>query len=340
MNNLVKDVQKTLVSNLGNLEKGIGYNTETLIKSKSGSFLFSESSINSEFLERWFKIENNDSFEDAFKIVTYGIGDEIKKTSSLISSSLLSFLCFHKLYNNPDEKRLLINFKDYGFEELGEVSFEDCMFEVRNKVIGYQYPSCMDLLLISHSSKILFFLESKFTEPLISESKKRYGKSYILLYYDLKDQLNKIGIDIKKDKETGELILLSQRDSKYLEGIKQSISHIIGISRGPSDNNKGYYPSEYSVKYRNLFNNPEYKKVYGTILYDHGKLIEEYKEDFQIFFNDGKEIINSINKWNEENYEELENLKIINVPITYQKLFNYKENKQLLSENVIKFYDI
>lgn len=315
------------------------YYTEKTAENKDSGTQFMNIPITYKFLENWFNIENK-SFQEAFEIVAKGIGDEITKMSSIISSSLLSLLCFHKLYNNQNDNRLIINFKDYGVEDMGEVFFDDCMFEVRNKVIGYQFPSCIDLLLISHSSKILLFLESKFTEPIVSQYKRRYGKSYLPLYSSFKEYLEEIGIYFKEDTDTDELILYTKEDHKYIDGIKQAISHIIGISRGPSDNDKGYYPLKFVEKYKNLFNNPSYKKLFGTILYDHDKLTESYIKDFKSFFKSehSQGIINSINTWNEGNYEKIENLQIINTPFTYQKLFNYKRNKQLLNDNIINFY--
>ena len=213
-----------------------------------------------------FGIEPNNNWIEAFKIITEGQGSEIRKINSLISSSLLSLLTFHKLFrnNNPGlclEVKLPDNEKT--------VKFDQCFFEFRNKVISL--PSCVDVALYSTESNILLFLESKFTEIFSTCEKALYGKGYIDLYTNkhLIDTLSsrlKIGRNKSKGKEMLSLEV-NGNGKHYIEGIKQSVSHLIGLVKGPAKSGQGYYPEEYYADYRKLYNNAR-ELYYGTILFE------------------------------------------------------------------------
>lgn len=84
----------------------------------------------------------------------------------------------------------------------------------------------------------MLFLESKLTEMFESSTlEKEYGKSYKPLYRGtaIEEALNMGGI--KVDADATNLILRSEKRTQYLEGIKQTISHLIGLVRGPQRTN-------------------------------------------------------------------------------------------------------
>ncbi|MBD5197487.1 MAG: hypothetical protein HDS89_08565 [Bacteroidales bacterium] len=294
-----------------------------------------------------FGIEPNNNWIEAFKIITEGQGGEIRKINSLISSSLLSLLTFHKLFrnNNPGlclEVKLPDNEKT--------VKFDQCFFEVRNKVISL--PSCVDVALYSTESNILLFLESKFTEIFSTCEKALYGKGYIDLYTNkhLIDTLSsrlKIGRNKSKGKEMLSLEV-NGNGKHYIEGIKQSVSHLIGLVKGPAKSGQGYYPEEYYADYRKLYNNAR-ELYYGTILFEPSGLKEgngPFKDYCDLYCDTigmhGEEIIAGIREWikaRNKNCDKAKSIRVLNIPLTYQSLFK-GENSSLLTSEIRSFYSL
>lgn len=146
-----------------------------------GDFKFFNETVLARKFANIFGIEPDKNWIEAFRIVTEGQGDEIKKINNPLSSSLLSLLVFHKLFNNESEFHVVIELKDQTGESRN-IRFNKCFFEVRNTVITL--PSCIDVVLYSEESKIILFLESKFTEYMSVCVQKDYGQGYINLYSD------------------------------------------------------------------------------------------------------------------------------------------------------------
>lgn len=290
-----------------------------------------------------FGIKPNDTWLEAFRIVTAGQGGEINKINSLISSSLLSLLVFHKLFLGSDtnvaiEIQLPIN------GEKRKVAFNLCLFEVRNKVI--KTPSCVDVVLYSEDNHILLFLESKFVEYHVTTFEEKYGKSYIDLYHNYLNEFLKENLELgdRKDK----LIIKAKQDKCYIEGIKQTISHLIGLVKGPSVGGRGYYPQKYYTEYSKLYHDAT-ELYYGTILYDPSglkvddKLYNDYKTLYiNTIGKHGFGIVDGIREWCKaiSPNEKRKDIVILNTPLTYQSLL--KDDplyKNVLPENVIKFYN-
>lgn len=223
--------------------------------------------------------------------------------------------------------------------------YTECLFEVRNEVINL--PSCIDVILVEYNKDnevdSILFLESKFTEYLEDiKDKKEYGKSYIPLYEkeEIRESL-KQGKILVEDKNEENLILTSDFRI-YIEGIKQSISHLIGLVKGPkiyeNEPKNQYYPKQYQTKYINLF---EKSKVlfYGSILFQTPTIqLAQYKEIYNnIIANNGESILRGIYEWSEM---ENEKIKILPNILTYQCIFNTIQNGKLLNDNVRKLYGL
>lgn len=169
-----------------------------------------------------FGIDNEKKtvFIEKFKMACSGTGDELKKITTLHSSSLCALLFFFDV----DERPL----------KLHDVEFTKSFFEFKNKVIGY--PSNIDVVLLGRNlktnKKVLLFLESKFSEYItgINKANSQYeiGSSYF--------KENCFSAPIYK-KMVSEGILIynaeksyfSSTDDKYIEGLKQIVSHYYGI---------------------------------------------------------------------------------------------------------------
>lgn len=175
-----------------------------------------------------FGIADTELFKDKFHMSIGGSGRELKRIATVHSSSLCALLFFYGVSkSNPYE--LNIAGTDYVFTE--------SYFEYQNTVIEGRNPSNMDVVLIGEEKKTglktVFFIESKF-----SEYYERPGKKLNIATEYLKDKysksiyksgcLEKMGINLIEKAGESEFSIESE-DSCYLEGIKQMISHFIGV---------------------------------------------------------------------------------------------------------------
>lgn len=282
--------------------------------------------------------KDRDVFYEAFNIATQGQGDELRKVNSVISSALLSLLTFYPLFENTDKsKYLTIN---------GERYFR-CFFEVRNRVINPSRPSCVDVALISVDEKKILFLESKLSEYADGvEARHEYGKGYKSLY----EECGLFSIALSKHFRLGErkdkLILKSLDDKEkiYIEGIKQSISHLIGLVRGPQFYKQGYYPKDYYEEYEDFYEKADVIE-YATILFDPAAFnvnTEEFKAYSELYsktiIEHGKEIVDCIKSWDNGESEYKKRIEILERILTYQRLLSDKNNRRLVAESVLKYY--
>lgn len=179
-------------------------------------------------LAELFGIRRRDLFREKFAQSCSGSGQELKRIATLHSSSLCALLFF---YNVSKENPYIMEI------EGGEYVFTDSRFEYQNTVIEGRNPSNMDVVLAgverSSGRPAVFFLESKFSEYYERPGKQleiaaayldnNYGKA---LYK--KEPLAKMGL-YKDQRDGAETFTLRSEETCYLEGIKQMISHYIGI---------------------------------------------------------------------------------------------------------------
>ena len=178
-------------------------------------------------LAELFGIKHRDLFKEKFSQSCGGRGQELKRIATLHSSALCALLFFyHVSKENP-----------YRMEIEGETyTFTCSCFEYQNTVIEGRTPSNIDVVLVgtdSYRKPAVLFLESKFSEYHERTGKQleiavayldnRYGK---VLYGE--GFLAKMGLDTVVRNGDKSFILCSEKDC-YLEGIKQMISHYIGI---------------------------------------------------------------------------------------------------------------
>ena len=155
-----------------------------------------------------------------FRDAVSGEGMEIWRINRLGSSSLLAFLCFATVMAR--EGAITIDVPNEGF-----VEFKELKLEYENKLFaGRSRPSSVDIFL--SNDKYVLFLESKFSEYLetTDEIKKNLSIRYAPYYSDIFGP---------KGKREGQEIWwedgprLRSETKNYLEGIKQMISHWIGV---------------------------------------------------------------------------------------------------------------
>lgn len=306
--------------------------------SRSGSLLhFNENYISSLYAERFNINDKREQFEKAFQIVTNGVGNEAAKINSIISSSLLSLLIFHKLFENESEEtHIKLNLNGH------EYTFSQALFEMRNTVVGY--PSCIDVVLIGTDGTLLF-LESKFTEYIDEVStSKSYGIGYCPLYKRFEDCLKDTGLSVETNEKN--LILTSNSGKRYIEGVKQSVSHLIGLVKGPQKVIDGPYNETYLNNYISLYEKAP-KLIYGTILFDPrhilpeaGKAFDDYKDLYECTIgNNGERIVSEIEAQFTSDYNPV--IEVLPSLITYQQMLNDNESYKLeLPDRVLNLYQL
>lgn len=280
-------------------------------------------------LEELFEIKNPDVFKKKFRQSCSGSGQELKRIATIHSSALCALLFF---YNVTEEN-------PYIMEIEGETYiFTYSCFEYQNTVIEGRNPSNMDVVLLGKRKQsgeiVVLFLESKFSEYYERPGKRldisaeyltnRYGKE---IYRE--EYFAEMGIHIVRHLGEENFSLVS-KECCYIEGIKQMISHYVGI--------------------RNLCDNPNIKNdriakavdagaqvFLGEILFTKGigrLMIRDGEECFTSYKNKYQILAKVLN---EQLKQDNINYKIIVLPdiLTYSQF----RNKKYIQEPKIKnFY--
>lgn len=272
-----------------------------------------------------------EAFDVAFKNATNGPGYESKRITQLNSSALLALLCF---WNVSKEHPIIIN----------NVEYTEVYFEVENTV--FDHNSSVDILLVSEKESTWLYLESKFTEPLNPTNRLWLSDKYYEIYKSIGEglQVNVSDPQERVHKEKGKAVPrkefeITQNKKQYYAGIKQMVSHLIGVLKGASDQANDEYKAVYE---RGL---PK-SIVLGTILYDFSKS-DEFKNpycDYVSFYEDcfssqnGKSIISKINDClgGTKVYKE-SSISVLPQVLTYQDVVG-KQKPKFLMDNVKLFY--
>ena len=173
-------------------------------------------------------------FAEKYLQAISGDGQEARRIRTLHSSSLLCLLCF---YGVSEERPLSLNL------EGRQVRFTSSQFEVKNLVgtdeTGREHESNMDVVLTGEDAqtgkKVILFLESKFSEYLAwgkysGISNYVYGKTYAQLSEcGCLDRMGLKYMNCPDDKAYSELASPKGRTQHYAGGIKQMVSHFLGV---------------------------------------------------------------------------------------------------------------
>ena len=288
-----------------------------------------------------------------------GSGEEALKITTMHSSSLCSLLCFYGVIDeNKDEKKLKIKLED------GKTYvFTESFFEFQNEVIKGRSPSNMDVVLAGYEKenieqKVVLFLESKFTEYHSLSSSMSIVNSYLANAYGevIYNKLEQKGIyniitgnkqDEKEFKfcvpqnhkeETGKK---ATKETVYLEGIKQMISHYIGVRNLLDGNIVSSRNCSVHNKIVDYIKEKETKVLLGTIIfedyYQESKYFNKYKDKYKEL----AKVLNEVSRTSDEekNLESTEQLIVLEKPLTYAGVFLSEEGKQFkMDEKVKKYY--
>ncbi len=288
------------------------------------SLMFSGEKGPDEVLKKVFCL--GDAFQHKYEQAVSGNGQEEQKINRLHSSALLSLLAFYSVSKeNP------ITFELNG----KEVVFTNVEFEHKNGVgkdeKGMGHNSNMDIMLYDgdtlDSIKNVLFLESKFSEYLTLGQKKDisntvYGDIYRMLF-------NQPSVDklVCERQDSGYFLLkTNEKGNHYCEGIKQMISHYMGVL--------------------NFVQAQKCLNVYlGCILFDFkDDTIDTKVEGAGIsHLEDYRRVYSYLCKKLAElsgDFAKPENLHILNECLTYQDVFQMEQNRNVLDKNVKTFYSL
>lgn len=277
--------------------------------------------IISEYLKNIFKISVNEinDFERSLEEACSGSGNEAEKITILRSSSLCCLLNFY----NVREKPIYITINNK------KVCFNQAFFEVKNEVINN--PSNIDVVLISENNNYVLFLESKFSEYYIDKGPIQISKQY--LSHDISKHFynNKVleKIDsfiimendkpkILKDENGTDVFILDtnktirKRTKGYVGGIKQIISHYIGLNN---------FIKTKIIKGNKI--NPKAKILLGEIVFDFPEQTDmhDYLIDYEKKYTSLATILNN-------------NSEIMVLP----SLLHFSNYKERLNDTIKQFY--
>ena len=228
----------------------------------------------------------NRSFEEKFNQAINGAGQEWRELNVFHSSSLLALLCFYNVSNdNPLSVKI----------EGKTCKFTTSEFEVSNtigkNISGKNYSSHIDVKLTGEceGKSVSLYLESKFSEYVNQRGKTSfsYTDDYNNIYSKLQGKIEDLDIIIGCDE-----ITLVQTDNKrparYWQGIKQMISHYLGM-KNCKDKSELIYLGEILYDFRPYIPNDffgDYEDIHKQLV-DALELIEIEPQSFKV----GKNIL-------------------------------------------------
>ena len=262
-----------------------------------------------------FGIKNEELFREKYNQAINGDGNEKKRINVLHSSSLAALLFFYGIDKNHPLK-LEIEGDDY--------TFDRSFFEVKTVVNG-THQSNMDVVLEGKNvqgESVALFLECKFSEYL--NSGKYAGISaevYKQAYTDLGLFKSSTLEPIMAKENNGELELSTSKPYHYCAGIKQMISHYMGVrnyaERGDNALDEN---SQFKGKQPDVI-------LLGEILFKFDEKVDP-KGRYRIYAEDYRKLAKAINEKN-----TVKKLRMLNDVLCYQDIEN-----RTLDVRVKRFY--
>ena len=228
----------------------------------------------------------NKSFDEKFNQAINGAGQEWRELNVFHSSSLLALLCFYNVSNdNPLSVKI----------EGKTCKFTTSEFEVSNtigkNISVKNYSSHIDVKLTGEceGKSVSLYLESKFSEYVNQRGKTSfsYTDDYNTIYSKLQGKIEDLDIIIGCDEIT--LVQTNnKRPARYWQGIKQMISHYLGM-KNCKDKSELIYLGEILYDFRPYIPNDffgDYEDIHKQLV-DAFELIEIEPQSFKV----GKNIL-------------------------------------------------
>ena len=264
-----------------------------------------------------FGIIDRDLFEKKYNQAVSGDGQEWKRITTLHSSSLLALLCF---YSVSEEHPL--EYKGYRFTE----SF----FEVKTPVMG-THNSNMDVVLRGKNmltgKHVTLFLESKFSEYLNSG---KYDGINAEVYRETYSKLGLLGDRpvitplIFQEEDGNGITITSEKRGYYCGGIKQMISHYIGVSHYRNDGASATTEKQSFKRHDNE------EVILSEILYELPREVDTY-DKFGKYADTYRQLAAVINS-------KQDKFRMADEVLTYQELLG--DGKFIQEDTIRKFYSL
>lgn len=318
--NLGAKVEKTILRNQPSKNSFCFINPEVKYNEREGVVL--------KKLKEVFGIDSN-TFDTKFRQAISGDGQEVKRISTLHSSSLAALLLLYSV----SEKKLKCTLDRENY------TFNDCFFEVKTNVKDSHFSN-MDVVLVGKDSEginVIFFLESKFSEYLntgmcnnisIDAYKKSYDELGLIGDNAIKGLLIQEGIGT--DNLTC-LQIMSTREPQYCSGIKQMISHYIGITNFISRGVDALDPKQIQdfETIVNLRDDAKTKIILGEVLFAFDDKVDKGKTKFSRYSSIYRDLALKLKK-------KSSRLHILPEVLTYQELLKDFE----IDSKVKDFYQL
>ena len=253
----------------------------------------------------------NELFEGKYCMAISGDGQEYRRISTLHSSSLVALLCFYSL-SKDHPLTMEIDGK--------KVEFYKSLFEQKNPIDKEgQHNSNMDVVLVGKNDadeSVILFLESKFSEYLTHGKYDQISFVYDEMYRALiADGQPIVGLEIVPGADTWSISAPKGKPQQYCQGIKQMISHYLGILNGFIED-KG----------------KEYDHIYlGEILFKFPECVDRKHKSYDSYVGLYKQLARKLNSINSE-----PKFKVLESSLTYQDLLRSFR----LDDKVREFYKI
>lgn len=238
--------------------------------------------------------------------------EDKRRMRAVHSSALLAFLCFSDISNAP----LLLSCSD-GVKR----KFDESHLEWPDRAIDPNWPSMLDVLLLTEDKKHALALECKFGEYL---SNNPGGSS-------LKKYMDRIGLA----EEFRAIEKLATLNGDYLEIAKQIFAHAYGLSNFYKIPKKDTLePDPGRLKTFNDLQTIDYAEM----VFDFGEVAVNRLNDFRSLYKEIAKRINGINLQAEANPKgRAVSISLLPELLTYQKIFRF-ENLSVLPKMVRTFY--
>ncbi len=279
------------------------------------------------------KFEPSDTFKKKFEMAISGDGQEVKRISTLHSSSLAALLL---LYSVSKSKNLECTLDGNRY------IFYDCFFEVKTNVKDTHFSN-MDVVLIGENSNggnVICFLESKFSEYFNTGMCNNISiDAYEQKYKELGLENEAIiGLHFEHGKGTDNQACLQIKSDHphYCSGIKQMISHYMGVTNFIEKGIDAMDPKQKNTcfsKELNKLRNDGAEIILGEVLFAFDKTVDKADEKgetklsrYSFIYEKLAEILN----------DKTSKLHVLRHILTYQDLLQGFE----LDKNIKAFYQL
>lgn len=277
-------------------------------------------------LKEVFSIESS-LFDTKYSMAISGDGQEVKRISTLHSSSLAALLLLYSVSESKPLKCILDN---------NNYTFNESFFEVKTEVIDNHFSN-MDVVLVGKNSEdkdVIFFLESKFSEYLHTGmcnniSLEAYKDKYDGLGLNNDDAIK--GLHFKGKDDVGCLQITSDTP-QYCSGIKQMISHFIGVTNFAEKGEEAMDPKQKKFPFFDellKLQNSGAEILLGEVLFDFDNTVSDGTTKLSNYSRIYKQLAKILN-------DNTSKIRVLPKVLTYQKLLKDFE----LDKNVKAFYQL